>query len=407
MILFGVVATVALRNWSALVYAGQLMMVFAVLVHLGRKHLRFRVGMYFGFYGAFALWCLLSTLWAHEPERALAGSLGIVQFVLVGTVLAAYVIAERTPEFLLNCLAWSVVVLAIVLIVLTPLDVWRESLVQTADASSDANRVGYSVRYHPNALGRVLVIGILIWLYKFRVELRHRLPKMLLILVLVAILLLTKSRLSIALLVALVLLFLILNARNIGTFTVRTAAAGVLFAAAVWAVLNIPVLYDAVGFRFMAMFGADGGTDASTSTRADMAEIAFELFGRNPFLGVGFENFSYHYFYEYSGWAETYAHNNFSELLAGLGLIGIACYYAVPVWVLFKMLRNFSLAGRSGRALASILLVLSIGQIAADFASISYTLEFVQLATVLLFSWASLNSSPDRNAGHLTSATIQ
>lgn len=396
LVALGVFATVALRNWSPIVYGAQYLMVFAIFLHLARRRMKFQAGIYVAFYGFFAMWCLLSTLWARETERSLSGTIGVFQFVLISATVAAYVIAEREPEFLMDCLAWSVVGLVLVLIILTPIDVWREAIAPVADASSAANRLGHTVSYHPNALGRIASIGAFIWIYKFRSNRTHRLLNLLMIFGLVAVLLLTKSRLSIALFVVLVLLYLLFTSPNLGKLTMRLILGGAGLGLVYWAVLHIPVLYNTVGFRFTAMLGATGAVDASTSTRAEMVDIAFDLFSQNPIFGVGFQNFSYYYYHEYSGWAETYAHNNYSELLADLGLVGIISYYSIPLWVAYWFFRRFRTSERAGRTLSSFLFLLAASQLAADFASISFTSDFVQLVTALLFSWMILEDRRNR-----------
>lgn len=385
VIAIAIFATVALRNWEAVVYAAQGLMVFVIFVHFLKNRLKFNAGSYFLSYGVFALWCLLSAFWAHEQDRALTGAVGVVQFVVLGTTLAAYIIAERSPHFLLDCLAWSTAGLALVLLVLTPTDVWREALQQTAVASSDENRLGYTVRYHPNALGRVMMIGALLWVYKFRIASKNRFPIALMAVGLVGILILTKSRLSIALFVVILVLFILLTSKNAAKLALRSGVGALILSAAYWAMMNIPVLYAAVGFRFAAMLGLTGSVDASTSTRVEMTKIALELFARQPLWGVGFENYSYYYYYDYSGWAETYAHSNFAELLASLGLVGMISYYVIPIWLTISLLRLFRRIDPEKRTLVALLLVLAVSQLIADFASIAYTNEFVQLTTVLVY----------------------
>lgn len=400
LVAFGIFATVALRTWDVVVYGAQYLMVLAVVLHLAKRRFAFRAGAYAAFYGFFTIWCALSALWARDADRTLSAVPGLLHFTILGTVIAAYVIAESSPEFLMNCLAWSVLGLVVVLVILTPPDVWRETMEPMANASSDANRLGYTVRYHPNALGRVLAIGALLWIFKLREVRNYRLLKLLVVIALVTVLLLTKSRLSIALLSALVLLFLLFTSRDFSKFMMR-ATIGIAGAClTVWAFLTVQVLYDAVGFRFAAMWGAGGTTDASTATRAEMIRIAFDLFGRNPIGGVGFENFAYFYYYDYSGWAETYSHSNYFELLAGVGAVGLLSYYAIPIWVTGKLASQRRSDGHHDRAAATLLLLLAISQLVADTASISYTNDFVQLVTVLLFSWVVVNESRSPTRGH-------
>jgi len=401
----GIFATIALRNWAVVMYAAQYAMVVAVVVHLIAKRMKFRAGMYAGFFGLFAVWCLTSAFWARDRSSALEGTAGVLHFVILGTAIAAYVIAERCPEFLLSCIAWSVLGLMFVLVIVTPLDTWQQALAPTLDASSDANRIGYTVRYHPNALGRITAIGAFIWFYRLRADKSYVVPKLLAIALLVAVLVGTKSRLAILLFVVLVFFFILLTARHLGRFLASTVFAAAFVGVTAWALFAIPALYNTVGFRFSAMLGLSGEVDASTSTRAQMTSIALELWRDNPLTGVGFGNFSYYYFYTYAGWAETYAHNTYAELLADLGIVGVITYFGLLVWIVIALFRMLGPARRRGDSLlVAFLFLLAASQLVADVASISYTNDFVQLVTVLVFTWTViLRQDESRSPGDFAS----
>ena len=403
LVAFGIFASVALRNWDFVVYGAQYLMILAIFFSIVTKRQKFQAGIYLGFFGAFATWCLLSVFWAADQESALSGTLGILQFVFVGAAIAAYGIAERNPKFLLDCLAWAVAGVVVVLLVFTPFDVWAEALQPVADASSGENRLGYTVRYHPNALGRILAIGALIWVYKLHSEPSRKLLKVLIIGAVVATLLLTKSRLAIAMFIGSLILYFLISTRNLGRMVLALILLSIALAAGLWAVFNVPLLYDTFGFRFAAMLGLEGDVDASTSTRNDMLWVALDLFRQNPLLGVGLNNFSYYYFNEYAGWAATTAHSNFAEVLAGLGLLGIVTYYALPTFITFRLLRLAPQARRAQQLLVPFLLTLSLSQLLFDVGSISLTSEFVQLVTVVLFVYVFVDSngrSTPGNADH-------
>src|SRR5690606_4743796 len=123
----------------------------------------------------------------------------------------------------------------------------------------------------PNELGRIAGIGAFIWIYKLRTDKAHRWLKLLLILALIVVLLLSKSRLSIGLFIALVSLFFLCTARTWTSLITRLLLGSATLVIGVWAILNIPILYDAFGFRFDTLLKANVAVDASTSTRVDMA----------------------------------------------------------------------------------------------------------------------------------------
>lgn len=396
-ICLAIVATVALKNWSYVVYVAQVFMILTVAHKCSKQPALPNVMFYVAFYGSFVFWCLLSTFWSTSPERAVTALVGVVQFVVVGLFVALYSIMERDTDFLLECLAWAGVALLVVLAVVTPRSDWIASMQAISDTASAKNRVGVTAGYHPNALGYICSVCIVLWLYKYRKN-RRRLWCLFLVAAFIVVLLFTKSRLSIIMAACCVAAYYVLASkstlRSLGIVVVVVTVLSVVL----WALLNIPMFYQLVGFRFAAMFGIAGSVDASTTTRGDMARIAFDLFVENPITGVGFANYAVHYYFDYSGWALTYAHNNYAELLADLGVVGIITYYAVPVWSLVTLIRFRKNAEKD--EMHFVLIALTICLLVSDYASISYTNDFVHIFWATAFAYCSMlkTSSAVKNA---------
>ena len=395
-ILFSVFATIALRNWMPIVYMAQTAMVLMIVVDLVRRRVPVHSGVYLLGLGGFTLWCLSSAFWAVDPSRSIAGSLSVAQSVSLGAILSAYLVANKCPGFLLDCLAWSAIGLVVILVITTPVGVWSDAMQATADASTGQNRLGSTVGYHPNQLGRILVTGALLWLYKLLNTNRHRVRKCIALILLIAVLAFTKSRLSILLLFLVSTLYVIWRKASLKRTLILVPLLLAGLGGVVWAVMTVPILYDMFGFRFAAMFGIGRHIDASTTTRTDMTMIALEMFFGHPISGVGFENFAVHYFYDYSGWAVTYAHNNYAELLASVGLIGALLYYVVPVWTTCTLVKYRDEDQTPARELSRFLILLALAQLTADLGSISYASEFIQLITVALYSYAVVERQQDR-----------
>lgn len=384
-----VLSTVALRNWMPIVSGLQALMVLMIIVDLASKRLPLPIGKYTGVYSVFLGWCILSVFWATDPKSAISASMGIAQIVVLGTFVTAYVIAHDCAEFLFDCLAWSGVALVAVLVVVTPPSVWRESLQVVTDVSSDAYRLGYSVGYHPNALGRILAVCGLVWIHRVVASRRHRLIGVLAVACIFVVLVFTKSRLAILSFLVCAFLYLLIALRDRKWMIVVAPLLGFGLAGIVWAAMNVPELYELVGFRFAGMLGPSGSVDSSTQTRLQMTGIALELFSQHPIIGIGFNNFSYYYLYEYSGWAATYAHNTYAELLADLGLVGTILYYAIPIWTVVTLARRFWKKGAQSRELLAVLFIISASQLVVDYGSISYTNDFLQLMGMCLYGYAT------------------
>lgn len=382
------IATVALRNWVYVVYAFQGFMLLMIASKLARRWTLPDVRPYLFSYGFFAFWCALSTFWARSPSSSTEALVGVIQFIVIGVFVALYARSEDCIEYLVDCLAWAGVALLVVLVITTPMAVWKDATQILADASSGANRLGATVGYHPNALGNVCAACLLIWVYRYRRSEEHKVLCLFVICAFGLVLLFTKSRLSLAACSIGFLFYCVLLRKGGATRFAFAAVAMFLFMGVLWAVINVPALYDLVGFRFAGLLGSAGAVDASTSTRAEMTRIGFELFRQQPLTGVGFANYSVYYFYDYSGWAITYAHNNYAELLADLGVFGVVAYYFVPVWSLVVLARaGRRTQDRSGVRL--LLVALLATQLLSDYAAISYTNDFVQLLWAISFAYAA------------------
>lgn len=385
-IAIAIISTVAFRNWPYIVYAAQALMILMVLARWTKTERKETagVGWYAAVLGFFALWCLISSFWAVSPDRALSASVGVVQFVLLGFFLTVYVRIEDDSRFVLGCLAWSGLILLLVLVCVTPGSLWLEAVRATTDIGTDQNRIGYTVGYHPNTLGYLCAICIVLWFYKYfssSKKKRYFIP----IVALFVVMLFTKSRLSIVVMAVGVMTIWLLSA-NGAVKRMATVIAVLLCAVlGIWGLFNIPVLYDLVGFRFAGMLGSATSVDASTATREEMIRVALSLFEQNILTGVGFANYAIYYFYDFSGHALTYAHSNYAELLADLGLPGAVSYYAIPVWTLITLIRTVkSSPDRNTHILyISLLAVLLV----ADYSSISYTNDFIQLLWASAFAF--------------------
>lgn len=98
-------------------------------------------------------------------------------------------------------------------------------------------------------------------------------------------------------------------------------------------VLNVDVLYSTIGIRLESLVNyifADAEADDSTFSRLNMQVLALDLFKEHPILGAGINAFKYHTYYG------TYSHSNYTEILSGLGIVGITVYY-VPLIVFLAM----------------------------------------------------------------------
>lgn len=105
-----------------------------------------------------------------------------------------------------------------------------------------------------------------------------------------------------------------------------------------YAIFNIPVLYNVIGFRLIDMFAALGFGVAvtraqSTIIRNSYIHMGLKSMWNHPLFGGGMN------YFQYINNARYYSHNNYVELLNNFGLVGTLIYY-LPAIKRIPMLHN-------------------------------------------------------------------
>ena len=72
--------------------------------------------------------------------------------------------------------------------------------------------------------------------------------------------------------------------------------------------------------------------------RLALVDIGWDLFYQSPITGVGVNNPSVLTYFLY-GKENYYLHNNYIELLAGTGIIGLLAYYSMYVYIAYNLIR--------------------------------------------------------------------
>ena len=124
------------------------------------------------------------------------------------------------------------------------------------------------------------------------------------------------------------------------------------------AAMNNPVMYNIIGWRLAAI----GGADESSIERARLLHDAINTGLDNPIFGVGLHNSM---FYTTIG---KYAHNNFAEIFADLGLIGFSIFYSLYILYGYRVVRF------AKEKIRRYWLVFILGFLAIDYGQVSYNL---------------------------------
>ncbi len=146
--------------------------------------------------------------------------------------------------------------------------------------------------------------------------------------------------------------------------------------------------FELVQGRFEA-FGTElQGTDrtGSTAQRLEFIKIGLSHFSSGPFLGHGIDTFRI-----YGG---TYSHNNFIEVLFGLGMLGLLAFYAMYMFTLS------SIFYMKDTYLKVLLLVVIVNMLVVDMALVSYgdKLYIYMVLFISILAEKGYSESSDRKA---------
>lgn len=145
----------------------------------------------------------------------------------------------------------------------------------------------------------------------------------------------------------------------------------------IYIVLNIPFVYNLIGYRFESMlsfFIGSGVSDASTLERASMVEDAINIGMSKPIFGIGLNMFSIVANYG------TYSHNNYVELFCTTGILSTLFYYSLYIYAIISL---FKLQVNKEEKSFFILVIFSL--LIYELGAVTYNLPFVQIFVMLAY----------------------
>lgn len=137
-----------------------------------------------------------------------------------------------------------------------------------------------------------------------------------------------------------------------------------------YAVFNVEFLYDSIGYRMNGLINlitGDGKVDSSSRIRANMVDTALQLWQRRPIFGNGIDSFKILSSYN------TYSHNNYVEILCGLGIFGFCIYYSFYAFAIYKILKQKHFGNYRWYWLLALICFLAF-----DVGAITYNMFMVQ-----------------------------
>ena len=116
-----------------------------------------------------------------------------------------------------------------------------------------------------------------------------------------------------------------------------------------------------------------------TRKRSGLMEDALAVWERKPVFGHGIDQ------YRYSGSYTTYSHNNYTELLANFGVVGVLLFYGIYLVLAVRALIGVAQGSRTAWVILAILITIVL----MDLARVSYSSRMTWIFIMIMAHYSS------------------
>lgn len=334
-----------------------------------------------GFIGWFVLFLgygYLSCLWAKSITDAMYYTNTFIQMLGCIICLTNRIKTTKDIDKILKLLLVSLLYTVLVLYIKTPVSAWG------------TERIGEELGIHPNDIGLRFAIGVMISLY-FAIS-KKIYFNYIFVALFTIIAMFSGSRKGLLMCVIAIAFYPILsykkkNRNDFMKFLFRIILIILITAIVYFIIMNNKMFYDVIGVRIESMiksFEGDASADGSINERNFYAKKAIELFKAHPIFGYGMNNFSTH-MAEINYHHVAYSHNNFTELLSTLGLIGFSIYYSFVIKLVIDSIKIFFKRNDSDHQRNSLLLIFIFFSVSTSWWGMPYIDEFINITYILVY----------------------
>ncbi len=311
---------------------------------------------------AFCMYCIASISWAYDRGEAMAWINTICFVYICNIALAALVINQKqTINYWLKCFMYFSLLMSVVFIALNGFQY-----------GEDLDRTSTSINM--NTIGMVAAISttIAVYLYYYNDAGKRKSQYAIIATLLFLIVLISASRKSLMIPLIAYGIFKLVGQKP-SRLILNVVVLSFVGIFSVWAVLNIPILYEMMGYRIEGMINGlldtGGEVDSSTNTRMLFVEVGLIYFAKKPIWGSGVANFGALYAANFPGRDAVYSHNNYIELLVNYGIIGTLIYYAFFIYILINL---YKIIKSSYDKMAALLFSLLVSEIVIHYGFVAY-----------------------------------
>lgn len=355
---------------SMLWYSVTITTSLAMIIYLSLSK-RLKPNFYVWWIVIFNMWGTLSIFWTLDQNYTMNFvRTAFAQMIIM--IPLSMLIRNKNDLFLfLKLVVFAILVTSVYLFV----SIDRSIIGQTriSDEGWNANNIGMMT-----AIAIVLSLAII----KNGVKKCYYLLYLLTICFLIYVCVFTGSRKSFFILIVGTAFYIYLATQKRKTLVLPGMIAFVLIS--YFLVMNQPELFKVLGIRIEGLLNqltGEGVVDRSTWLRMLMIDNGITWFRQKPFIGYGMNN--YKVLLGEAVGLLTYAHNNYIELLVGVGIIGTAIYYYIYVHTIRRLLKSV----HSKDLMAVLFFVLMLVMLIIDYGLVSYSSPLIQL--ILCFGYVA------------------
>lgn len=313
-------------------------------------------------FGGFTLLSFASSLWAEYPDNSMLVMSKLLQSTVI-TFCMAQNYATRTG--LLKCVrmfSWAGIYALVFILLKTPIDAWLSGGFGAAATTLNANTIGM-----------IFTICVIVSFY-FAFYCKEKMYYVFAALQLLAVLLTGSRKSLIASAMGIMVMILMKSQRRNLILRIITGLA--FLAVLIYLIMSVPELYATIGVRIESMFDhimEDGG-DYSMALRQAFIGHARDMFFEKPILGYGINNFIVKIGQRVG--IATYAHNNYYEILADLGIVGFVAFYGYYVYLAVSLLKIWH---KSSGSLLKLMLAWVAVIMVCEYGLVSYYQVYIHM----------------------------
>lgn len=367
--------TLTLYSFGSIIIFGLALMVYIIYVYGNDKKANIKLNVLQWMTLLFGVYCFISSYWAMY-DRKLAQTKGIT--ILEMCIFICLLYKPMREYYEMDELIHFQKISGYIVVVWAYFSYGLGAIIT---AITSGGRLDNTF-INSNVLGMMSSATIVYIVYEVFLRKRITVSDVMLIPCLVLIAASGSRKALVSLVFGCVALYTLLNREtNIVKRFAKYILGGLLFLIVTFIIAKLNI-FEGLNERMMKMlnmFSGGGDVDRSSLMRQQMISIGIEQFKKTPIFGIGVDNPRYlvqPYFDK-----TYYLHNNYVELLTGVGIIGFILYYAVYLYLIFNLIKHRKNSVNS----YYLILVLLILRLVMDYGAVSYYSKETYINLMIMF----------------------